>query len=852
MMPVHLLHRGHLEVDALWFDAGFLGEAEARRRLLVAWRPGCRVQRLRGGYLLQFPSLQGHIPIVLENTRRIDASEAPGLPLRAQKEGYTALELPKNAPAGPLVWAQGGTLVAETPGETVDPGSWLDLGPMQRGQSLGRPPPPPALTAPVAVVDLRAKAGVPVDPRTAELLAALAEKTTLTIRPPATWAQGWLGSLLRSLFPRNPPPGQRMIAGPGEDLQPRPPSLLRQRWLDFLLRSGLYGFIQNRQEEYLRELFSAFEDGDLQDALRRAIPLADSKASPGAPLAAGTPQPRDSLRMTPGGAGASVLPLEDQVREALKAHYRKAVQRLLDEGRVDEAVFVLSELLRDHEGAVTTLERAGRWEDAAKLAELRGLDVALQVRLWLEAGSEARAIAIARQAGVFSPVVSSLERNHPELGRRLRRLWARSFADRGAVLSAVQVLWENPTLRAEALPLLKELEHGDFWTEALPYHLSLEPGAREAATRRLREGGNNLSVETLRRLAAGLQRLQAPEQQGLQRGLQRMLAARGRVPEGPLSTLMLRTLCPPPDPPVPLEAPVIRLSRPGLRPLADGILRGERLWVALGEEGVEEWDHRGRKRHVFPVPTQRLIADQTGEQALSVMRRGERLVISHLDLVRRKHNFLIDLRADHYSMTFDGQRWFVSCGDELYALDATDPGRVLWRVQLPGTILALSQDETFLAVWTRSRSGEEEGWVYQHASMILRSRTPGLPVQGQKAPLLAVVQALRSGIVLTCQRPGESLQSGISTTAISRTVTGIYAIGDRVGLVQAGAAHASPHTRLSLYRVEPWQHNATVLVPGANAAWIRRFGNRLLLGSDCGQLAVVDEQTLELLWELRM
>lgn len=852
MMPVHLLHRGHLEVDALWFDAGSLGEAEARRRLLEAWQPGCRVQRWRGGYLLQFLSFQRHIPTVLENTRRIAASEATGLPLRAQKEGYTALELPKNAPAGPLVWAQGGTLVAETPGETVDPGSWLDLGPMQRGQSLGRPPPPPALPAPMATVDLRAKAGVSVDPRTAELLAALAEKMTLQVNPPAAWAQGWLGSLLRGLFPRNPTAGRRMIAGPAGAPQPYAPSLLKQRWLEFLLRSGLYGFIQNRQEEYLRELFSAFEEGDLQDALRRAIPLADSGAASGAPLAAGTPQPRSSLQMTSGGSGVSLLQLEDQVREALKAHYRKAVQRLLDENRVDEAVFVLSELLRDHEGAVTTLERAGRWEDAAKLAELRGLDVALQVRLWLEAGAEARAITLARQAGVFSPVVGSLERHHPELGRRLRRLWARSFADRGANLSAVQVLWENPTLRAEALPLLEELENRDFWTEALPYHLSLAPQHREAATRRLREGGREFSVEELRRLATGLHQLQVPEQQGIQRGLQRLLAGRGPMPEGQRSMLMQKTLCTPPEATGLKEKQEIRLSGPGLRPLSDGILRGDRLWVALGEEGVEEWDHRGRKRHVFPVPTLNLIADQTGEQALSVMRRGGRLVVSHLDLLRRKHNFLIDLRADHYSMSFDGQRWFVSCGDELYALDATDPGRVLWRVQLPGTILALSQDETFLAVWTRSRSGEEEGWVYQHASMILRSRTRGLAVQGQKAPLLAVVQALRSGIVLTCQRPGEPLQSGISTTAISGTVTGIYAIGDRVGLVQAGAAHASPHTRLSLYRVEPWQHNATVLIPGANAAWIRRFGNRLLLGSDCGQLAVVEEQTLELLWELRM
>ncbi|HNH48966.1 MAG TPA: bpX6 domain-containing protein, partial [Myxococcota bacterium] len=423
MMPVHLLHRGHLNADALWFDANFLGEAEAQRRLLEVWRPGCRVQRLRGGYLLQFVSSSALPPTSLENTRRMAAVQAPGLLLLAGKEGYAALEVPKNAPSGPLIWARGGELVAETPAETVDPGSWLELGPIHRGQSLGLPPPPPALLVPVVTVDLRAKAGVTLDPRTAELLAALAEKRSLHVEPPANWARGPIGALLRSLFPPTPAPGQRLLAGPAPATPPPEPSFLHKQWVEFLLRSGLYGFIQNRQEEYLQELFSAFEDGNLNDALRRAIPMADPQEAGGAAMpAVGTPQPREQLRMTPGGQGSSAMHLEDQARETLRAHYRRAAQRLLDEGRVDEAVFVLSELLRDHAAAVTTLERAQRWVDAAKLAELRGMDPSLRVRLWLEAGEEATAIHIARQSGVLSPVVTSLEKQHPLLGHRLRRL----------------------------------------------------------------------------------------------------------------------------------------------------------------------------------------------------------------------------------------------------------------------------------------------------------------------------------------------------------------------------------------------------------------------------------------------
>ena len=272
--------------------------------------------------------------------------------------------------------------------------------------------------------------------------------------------------------------------------------------------------------------------------------------------------------------------------------------------------------------------------------------------------------------------------------------------------------------------------------------------------------------------------------------------------------------------------------------------------MALGEEGVEEWDRRGRRVHVYPVPAQSLVADATGEQALAVIRRGTRLGVSHLDLLRREHKFLVDLRADLYCSRFDGQRWFVACGDELYALDATDLNRVLWRVQLSGTIVALSQNDRYVAVWTRSPTGEEEGWLYKLSSMTLSSRSPHGVVVEPKAPLLAAVHELQHEALLICQRPGQPLQCGGSTPlGPTTTVEGIFPMYSGIAVTE-GVPGAG--TTLRLYHLPTWELHAILHLPEAKRAWARHSDDRLLVGSDGGQLAVLSEGGDELEWELRI
>lgn len=76
--------------------------------------------------------------------------------------------------------------------------------------------------------------------------------------------------------------------------------------------------------------------------------------------------------------------------DKLRAAYRKAFEQLEREGRIDEAAFVLAELLHVDEEAVAFLERHGRLRLAAEVAEARDLPPGLIVRQWFLAGDVAR------------------------------------------------------------------------------------------------------------------------------------------------------------------------------------------------------------------------------------------------------------------------------------------------------------------------------------------------------------------------------------------------------------------------------------------------------------------------------
>ena len=228
------------------------------------------------------------------------------------------------------------------------------------------------------------------------------------------------------------------------------------------LASRLSRAVGRRHATYIRKMREMFESGDLDSALRHAIPLAAEAGPRRLPLRAFAP--RADLHIRPERSRPwSVGEISPDLHGELRRLYREAFHRLESQERVEEAAFLLAEVLHDHEEAVSFLERHGRLRLAAEMAEARDLAPGLVVRQWFLAGDRQRGLRIAHRAGAFADAVARLERSREmEQAAELRRLWARELAAAGDYAAAVDTLWPLEEERHRALEWMdRAIEQGE-------------------------------------------------------------------------------------------------------------------------------------------------------------------------------------------------------------------------------------------------------------------------------------------------------------------------------------------------------------------------------------------------------
>lgn len=569
-----------------------------------------------------------------------------------------------------------------------------------------------------------------------------------------------LGALLSALF------GGMSSAGAGaapsaSSAPPRPagpppgPGLL-SRLSEWALRNTPLGrLLGQRKADYVRRLFEMFEDGDLQEALRYAIPLGSGMTEQ-ARVALGLPGPREALRINlqRGGGASTLFGSGEDVFNALKARYRAAFQRLEREGKIDEAAFVLAELLGAHEEAVSFLERHGRLRLAAELAESRGLPPGLVVRQWFLAKDVARAVAIARRSGAFADAVPRLERTHPVEARTLRLLWAETLAEAGDYALAVDVVWPVPEARTLARTWMERgAAAGGVSGARLLARLVLTFPEQFTATRaRVRELLDDESRDRAVERATFAQALSAEPTSDVRtalaaptvRALLRDKAAGFSRPASSILSALLRDAghgALRADLPPGAERETAGGSTPWASVLVERLSPEEagafavhdavalpdgRLLVALGEAGARllRWDG-GTLAH-FDVPAFALVVSVHGDRALALAPRGELHRVSRLDLGTRRATAWCDARVDTWASGFDGNLWFVADGGTVMAVDAfAADWRALWRVpQVGECVRALAVDAERLGVF--ATTGEAaEAWSYALANgPVLRSRQP--------------------------------------------------------------------------------------------------------------------------------
>ncbi|MFF1869834.1 bpX6 domain-containing protein [Kitasatospora herbaricolor] len=474
------------------------------------------------------------------------------------------------------------------------------------------------------------------------------------------------------------------------------------------MRSPAGRLVAGRHARYLRELTRAFEQRRWEDALRDAVRVAGDTPGTHRPWLSLTLPRRyaGELRATPEAAGpGGASPLSaPTVHQHLSALYRGAAEALEREGRVDEAAFVLADLLNEPAEAVALLDRHGRTAQAAELAEGRELAADLVVRLWWRAGEHERAIRTAHRRGAFATAVDRLTADHPQEARDLRLAWARHCREAGDRLGAVEAVWPDEALRPTVAADLRDAVAlgGPARGRALPHLLALGAGESTKGLALAVLAGDGDPRHTGRSaLAVAFADLPAADP-ATDRELA-TAAARAAVrdggfgdnPGGGTDAVLFDRLSRRADPLAVADLPRPRAraraagttpvhtapDRPGTLPVLDAALLGSgSVLVACGHAGVRLLAADGRTRARWDVPADRLVLADHGGSALLVAGYGRVREVARLDLATRAVRPWATLPAAHFVPSFDGRHLITAGQEGISVLDTLTPRpSVVWR-----------------------------------------------------------------------------------------------------------------------------------------------------------------------------
>ncbi len=522
-----------------------------------------------------------------------------------------------------------------------------------------------------------------------------------------------------------------------------------RNWMVRLAKTTLVSkLLAQQQGNHLGRVMALFESGQLDEALRNAIPLGGDQKSLGQAFA--TPQRRSFLNLSTHLGPAASIHLDDDMNTRLRQIYRKSFEQLDRKGLVDEAVFVLAELLNSRAEALDYLEKHQRHAQAAELALAWQMPAATIVRLRCLAGDWRMAVAVARRDNAFAAAVNMLDQKWPDAARRLRLEWGEYLAAQGDWLLAVDAVWsiEAARERAKEWLLCAERNGGELaarvlvqravlLADTLSSYADQIQGLRDDSERHAERGvivqtilalnGPTGSAPRLARLLLPAVLLDQANGVGLlnKKSLQRLFSLAGDPffqADLPSSSLPVAAKSPAWQ-----SAQAITCTPPaaGSQAIFDAVpLNDGRYLVALGEVGAVVIDRFGRTLFRFAVPAEQLVIAESRLIALALARRGEVWRVSRLDLAQRSVVELGVLTMEHCAREFDGVAWTLVSKGLLRVLDTQhDLNTVLWQVtDLPGKVQAMSANSRLEQVLISSRGARQELWRYRMPQRTLAGR----------------------------------------------------------------------------------------------------------------------------------
>jgi hypothetical protein len=795
-------------------------------------------------------------------------------------------------PTGSVVLVQSGEAFAEPLVRGIDPAEWLGLDnfELRAVEPFAAPAtPPPVIIEPTPVID-RAKLATTIGAppaemtdvaealgkaargeRAGELATASGRGESWRVRL-SRWgrrARSILRSLAGSASTRY---GNRARSTAGASASFW--GALRRLFARAIYWSRLGRLLGRRQAAYLAEMMELLRRGELE-GLRRAIPLSGDASGPSSRPALGLPSRREGLdisltRRQP----AAGYTLANELFGEIRTLYNAVFARFAREGRIDEAAFVLAELLRSNEEAVAFLEQHGRYRLAAELAESRELSPGLVVRQWFLAKDIRRAIRIAEERGAFADAVGRLERTHRREAQLLRMLWAERLASCGDYGAAVEVAW--PISEARRLVggwIDRAMEVGGVVAaRLLVRRLQAVPTEFDLVRERAVELLSNPAPEGLaerRALLTALGEAQpARELAPLARlALRAQLrdAARfgGGAGQKKVRELLMRQAA---DgalradlPPLPASLP-IAAARIDVQALDRGTLAihdvlrlpSGNLLVALGELGVRLLRPDGRVIVHFDMPAHALVGSDHGDRALTLAARGESVRVGRIDLLARRAQPWTELRVRDFARGFDGSTWFVADETTVSAMDVEgEQLRTRWRVQLEGIPLRLTRDAKNLSFAVLGADGAEL-WTYELPQMVLRSRRG---IDGG-----APIGVAASGSLSACLKPTSDNPAAADVLIASANVNAglINPAGQGMPVhIDIGSQwHAvvfdvGESMAVHAYKASASAPTHSIVLAGTRRAQARLIDETLVVGDELGRLVVVHAPTGSVVCDLR-
>ena len=765
--PRKIVHKGRVDAAGFLFNSDLIGITETRKRILNLWQSGVQVFSDGPDHVVRLPS-----------SIRVNCNNSVATPLVQIKSVLSAMPLSPDevetlhAPSHSVVFSKGGIAyvktLSSTSAESLE--NWLDVTAFKivEVKSLGAAFAEPELVGEPQPFDARNKLdGVPAEASDLrEVLAAIksaASSKQFSDRSGAEALRGWFGGIIGSiasgmgsLFRRQNSTTLGITAQrPAGSDQGKLTAWLNRVAMRLLHTSRLARFLGRRQAEYLGKMMEMFERGDINEALKHAIPLSDLSPLEQQP-AFGVPSPRDSLSIFPWQRVSSrSIGLQGDFMTYLQQLYRSTFERLVAQKRIEEAAFVLAELLRANEEAVAFLERHGKLTLAAELAEARELPPGLVVRQWFIAGDIKRAVGIARRKQAFADAVLRLEKTDKEQAEHLRLLWAASLAAGGNYAGAVDVIWPIQSQRTTAREWMdRAIETGGpVAGRMLARKVTIVPEDFDDIRRRALTFLEDESFEQQETRASFAQALAAGESTREAQTLARVTARAILRDAGQNASSLanrhftrlvnfsgdgaLRTDVPPF--PVERDQQVDRslslecdAADCGSMPVHDAVLLPSgRMLVALGEVGVRLLTRDGRTVTHFDQPAEKLVISDNGDRAIALARRGEVWRLTRLDLIAWRYEEWCDAQIDAFAPNYDGSLWFLGSKGDFYAIDAHSKSfEAFWRVPEAGDrVLSVNRTESLCSFLTASKESSSLGqWVYLLPLLTLRYRTT-LPAQ---------------------------------------------------------------------------------------------------------------------------